>query len=216
MKKLLCPSMMCADSGHIREEIERLVEAGADMLHLDVMDGSYVPNFGLGFDEVAYICNNAQVPCDVHLMIESPARYVGEFAKAGVRIQYVHPESDVHVARTLQAIRDAGCASGIAINPGTAVCSVEPVLGLCDYVLVMTVNPGFAGQAYLPFVTDKVRELVKLKEKYPYQVIIDGSCSPEVIGHLSKEGADGFVLGTSALFGKGRPYAEIMRELREL
>lgn len=216
MERLLCPSMMCADPGHLLDEIAALQNAGADILHLDVMDGSYVPNFGLSVDDVAYICKMSSVPCDVHLMVENPSRYIATFADAGVDIMYVHPESDTHIARTLQSIRDAGCKSGIAINPATSIRTIELALNLCDYLLVMTVNPGFAGQAYLPFVTDKVSELAALKQHYGYRIVIDGACSPKVIHSLAGIGADGFVLGTSALFGKDESYAKIMSDLRSL
>lgn len=212
--KMLCPSMMCADYGHIADEVDALVAAEVDMLHLDVMDGAYVPNFGLDIDMVKYICGRSTVPCDAHLMVEDPARYIDAFARAGVKIIYIHPESDVHIARTLQMIRDAGCEAGLALNPATSLTSFEPALNLVDFLMIMTVNPGFAGQAYLPFIGEKVRDAVAAKERYDYRVMIDGACSPQVIRELSAIGADGFVLGTSALFGKGRPYREIIDELR--
>ena len=116
----------------------------------------------------------------------------------------------------MQKIKDAGAKAGLALNPGTGVAAVEPLLNLADYVLAMTVNPGFAGQKYLPFVDEKLAELAQKKEKYGYKLVIDGACSLQVIARLSRQGVDGFVLGTSALFGKGRSYAEIMPELRAL
>ena len=216
MNKLLCPSMMCADFGDLAGEVTRLEAAGADIFHLDVMDGRFVPNFGMGLQDMEYLCSHATIPCDVHLMIQRPGDYVEKFAALGAKIIYIHPEADVHAPRTLQKIVDAGAAPGIAINPGTAFATIEPLLNLVDYVLVMTVNPGFAGQKYLPFVDDKIDQLLAVKDKYGFKIMIDGACSPQVIQRLNAKGVEGFVLGTSALFGKGRSYGEIMPELRAL
>lgn len=216
MEKLLCPSMMCADFGDLAGEVSRLEQAGADIFHLDIMDGQFVPNYGMGLQDVEYICSHASIPCDVHMMCMTPGNYVEKFAALGAKLIYIHPEADAHAARTMQKIRDAGAKAGLAINPGTAAAAVEPLLNLADYVLAMTVNPGFAGQKYLPFVDEKLAELAQKKEKYGYKLVIDGACSPQVIQRLNRQGVDGFVLGTSALFGKGRSYAEIMPELRAL
>lgn len=216
MDKLLCPSMMCADFSCLEREMLLLEEAGSDIFHIDVMDGRFVPNFGMGLQDIEYLCGHAKIPCDVHLMIEQPIQYVDKFADLGASIIYVHPESECHSARTLQKIHDRGVKAGIALNPGTNVEFVEPLLYLADYVLVMSVNPGFAGQKYIDFVDEKLERLLDRREKYGYEVMLDGACSPERISVLSKKGVKGFVLGTSALFGKGRSYGEIMQELRVL
>ena len=215
--KLLLPSMMCADFGSLRDEVAALEATGADGFHLDLMDGNFVPNYGMGLQDIEWFCKNANVPCDVHMMAVDPGRYVETFANYGARVIYVHPEADVHVARTLAAIRNLGVHPGIAINPGTSFATVEAILPLVDYVLVMTVDPGFAGQKWLDFVNPKIEQLVAASHANGnnFEVVIDGNCSPEHIAEAAQMGAKGFVLGTAGLFGHG-PYAQSMAALREL
>jgi len=206
--------MMCANYGCLGEEVRLLEDAGADILHIDVMDGHFVPNFGMGLQDIEFITDHARIPVDVHLMIDQPGHYIEKFALMGISIMYVHLEADQHITRTLQSIKDHGMKAGIAINPGTSIEAVKPILSLVDYMLVMSVNPGFAGQKYLPFVDEKIDGLHTLKDKYHFSLMLDGSCSPERIKILRDRGVDGFILGTSALFGKDRPYKELIRELR--
>jgi Pentose-5-phosphate-3-epimerase len=208
--------MMCADYGSLGEEIRALEEAGIDIFHIDVMDGKFVPNFGMGLQDIEYITGAASKPVDVHLMIDNPGEYVKKFIDMGVSIVYIHPEADTHPTRTLQKIIDLGGKAGIAINPGTAAETIAPLLNLADYVMVMTVNPGFSGQEYIPFVEEKIEKLVSLKTRYAYRLLIDGACTPQRIRTLGEKGADGFVLGTSALFKKEQSYRQIISDLRAL
>lgn len=215
MKKILCPSMMCADYACLEREVRLLEEAGSDILHIDVMDGKFVPNFGMGPQDIQCIARLSKIPVDVHLMIDAPDDYIELFASLGADIIYIHPETTKHPARVLQKIRSLGKKAGIAVTPHITAAGVEPLLNLSDYVLVMTVNPGFAGQTFLDFCEPKLLEFAAMKERYGYQLCMDGACSPDRISRLSKAGVDGFVLGTSALFGKGEDYKTILRKLRE-
>ena len=213
-EKLLCPSTMCIDFHNLDADVKALDEAGVDIYHNDIMDGSFVPNMTLGINDIKAIRSLTDKPMDAHLMIENPANKVDWFIDAGVDIIYIHPESERYVVKTLAHIKERGKMAGIAVNPDTSIESIEEMLNLCDYVLIMTVNPGFAGQKFIDFTKRKIEKLVGLKQILGFKIIIDGACSPEVIRELSELGADGFVLGTSALFGKGRAYKDIMPELR--
>lgn len=214
MKKMLCPSMMCADFAHLEQEIKELEDAGADIFHCDVMDGVFVPNIALGLVDVQTICRYAKRMVDVHLMVERPSEKVDWFIDAGARLVYIHPEAERYVVKTLAHIRARGCLAGLAINPDTSVETVSEMLHVCDYVMVMTVNPGFAGQSFIDFTEHKIRRLAELKQRYGYQLVIDGACSPQVVSQMSALGVDGFVLGTSALFGKQESYKELLKRLR--
>ena len=217
MKRLLCPSMMCANYGHLAAEVRALDDAGVDIFHCDIMDGSFVPNFTMGVMDVQTIRRYTDKPVDCHLMIENPGNKVDWFIKAGADIVYIHPESERYVVKTLAHIKEMGAAAGIAVNPDTSVASISEILNLCDYVMVMTVNPGFAGQRWLDFVNPKIEQLIAASHTNGnnYEVIVDGNCSPERIMQASKTGVKGFVLGTAGLFGHG-DFATTMAGLREL
>ena len=211
---ILCPSMMCADFDNLSAEVRSLDVSATDIFHCDIMDGSFAPNFALGIKDIECIRRNTAKPIDAHLMIENPDNKIEWFINAGCDIIYIHPESTQHVVKTLEKIRNAKHKAGLAISPGTGVESIIHVLNLCDYVMAMTVNPGFAGQQYLDFVTDKISRLAEMKKQYGYNLMVDGACSPQKIRELSRLGVDGFVLGTSALFGKDESYKDIMTRIK--
>lgn len=207
-------SMMCADYGHLEHEIRALEDAGVDSFHVDIMDGVFVYNFGMGIHDLKYIKSAATRPVECHLMIREPAQYVKLFAKCGADILYVHPESGYQIGETIQRIMELGVTPGIAINPTTSLESIVELLNLVKRVLIMAVNPGHAGQVFLPFVEKKLRKLIKLKEEFGLELYWDGHGSVENIQRYAPLGVDGFVLGTAALFGKERSYKEIITELR--
>ena len=160
-ERLLCPSMMCANYGHLADEVRALDDAGVDIFHCDIMDGTFVPNFTMGVMDVQTIRRYTDKLVDCHLMIENPASKVDWFIKAGADIVYIHPESERYVVKTLAHIKEMGAYAGIAVNPDTSVAQISEILNLCDYVLVMTVNPGFAGQSFIDRVVDY----------FPYQMV---------------------------------------------
>lgn len=206
--------MMCADFSNLKKETQELDQAGIDIFHMDFMDGSFVPNFGMGLQDFELVRSVTEKPVDVHLMIQEPSKYVEKFADLGADIIYIHPEADQQAARTLDIIHQKGKKAGIAINPGTSVEMIQGLLPLVDYVMVMTVNPGFAGQKYLEYTDSKIEKLLALTNEYHFDVMVDGAISPEKVQQLSKIGVKGFVLGTSALFGKTSTYQETLEKLR--
>lgn len=216
MKKILVPSMMCANFGNLEKEIKKLDSAGVDMYHCDIMDGSFVPNMTMGINDIKIVRKYTDKLVDCHLMIENPAEKVDWFIDAGADLIYIHPESERYIVKTLGHIKERGKLTGLAINPDTSIETIHEMLELVDYVLVMTVNPGFAGQQFIDFTKKKIIKLVELKRHFGYKIMIDGSCSPSIIEELSRLGADGFILGTSALFNKDKSYDTIIEELRAL
>lgn len=207
-------SMMCANYGHLEDEIRALEQAGIDSFHIDIMDGEFVHNFGMGIHDLRYISSATTKKVEVHLMIRKPVRYVEMFAKLGVDVLYVHPESEYHVSSTIEEIVRAGMTPAIVISPGCMAESVFELLYVVKRVLVMGVNPGNAGQTYLPFLEEKIRNLLILRDKYGFEVYWDGHGSPENIRKFAPLGVSGFILGTAALFGKHKSYQEILNELR--
>ena len=212
----LTASMMCANYGNLEQEVKLLEESVIDSFHIDIMDGRYVHNFAMSLNDMAYIASATKKPLDVHLMIEHPNNNIQIFLRKLRRgdTVYIHPEAEYHPSTTLQKIIDAGLVPGIAINPGTSVETVYEMLRIVKKVLVMTVNPGNAGQMYMPYVGKKITHLLELKEEMHFKVYWDGACSGDKIRKFAPMGIDGFVLGTTLLFGKEKPYGEILQEIR--
>jgi ribulose-phosphate 3-epimerase len=213
-QKMISPSLMCMDFTKFSEQMATFERHGIEYLHLDVMDGSFVPNFTLGTDFIRQVRNCCQIPLDIHLMINDPEHKLEWFAFGEGDIVSVHAESTKHLQLALKKIRDRGAKAFVALNPPTPISTIEDVLDDVDGILVMTVNPGFAGQGFIDFTKKKIDQLVKLKEEYGYKLMIDGHCTPAVVKEMSDMGVDGFILGSSALFRKGRTYEELIRELR--
>ena len=214
----LMASMMCANYGHLEREVKDLEEGGIDSFHIDIMDGRYVPNFAMSLNDMRYIASATEKPLDVHLMIERPNDRIGLFTRnlrPGDTV-YIHPEAEYHPSTTLQVIIDAGMIPGIAINPGTSVETVMEMLRIVKKVLVMSVNPGNAGQMYLPYVGKKITKLLAIKEDMDFEIYWDGACGADKIQEYAPKGVRGFVLGTTLLFGKDRPYGETLQNIREL
>lgn len=211
-------SMMCANFGNLEKEVRELENAGIDSFHIDIMDGRYVPNFAMSLNDMRFIAGATDKPMDVHLMIEHPNNRIGLFLdnlRQGDTV-YIHPEAEYHPSTTLQAIINAGMVPGIAINPGTSVETVLEMLRIVKKVLLMSVNPGNAGQMFLPYVGEKIEKLLSLKDEMDFEIYWDGACGMDKIETFAPKGIKGFVLGTTVLFGKGRPYADIIDDIRRI
>ena len=209
----LTASMMCANYGNLEKEVRELEQGGIDSFHIDIMDGRYVPNFAMSLNDMRYIASAAKKPLDVHLMIEHPNNHINLFLKnlrKGDTV-YIHPEAEYHPSTTLQSIIDAGMIPGIAINPGTSIETVMEMLRIVKKVLVMSVNPGNAGQMYLPYVGKKITKLLALKDEMDIQIFWDGACGADKIIEYAPKGVDGFVLGTTLLFGRDQSYGETLK-----
>jgi len=208
-------SMMCANYACLKDEITALEQGGIDAFHIDIMDGMFVSNFGMGIHDLKYIRSATEKSVECHLMIQEPSRYIDLFVQCGVNVLYIHPESEYHTSTTLQKIIEHGIIPAIAINPGTSIESILELLNIVKRVLVMSVNPGHAGQIYLPYVHKKICKLLALRDEYGFEVYWDGHGSRENVKKYAPLGVKGFVLGTAALFGHDKSYKEILSELRE-
>ncbi|HKO98347.1 MAG TPA: ribulose-phosphate 3-epimerase [Pyrinomonadaceae bacterium] len=211
----IAPSILSADFSRLGEEIAAVERGGAAVLHVDVMDGHFVPNITVGLPVVKSIASASKLPIDAHLMISEPGRYAEQFVEAGAKMVSVHIEADAHVHRTLASIRAAGAQAGVVINPATPIETLTEALPYADYVLVMSVNPGFGGQRFIPTSTDKVRRLRRLidERNLPTRIEIDGGIDAQNIATVVAAGAEIIVAG-SAVFGSGNPEAAV-KQLRE-
>lgn len=213
-RPLIAPSILSADFARLGEEIGAVTKAGADWIHVDVMDGHFVPNITIGPVVVQSLKKLNPPTLDVHLMISEPERYIGDFAKAGADYIAVHVEASVHLHRNLQQIRQAGAKAGVVLNPHTPVSSIQHVLGLCDLVLLMSVNPGFGGQAFIPEVLPKCEELAKVRATggLSFLIEVDGGVNDKTAPSLVKAGVDVLVAG-SYIFG-AKDYKQAISSLR--
>ncbi len=213
-QKLIAPSILSADFSRLGEEIKAVEAAGADWIHVDVMDGHFVPNITIGPVVVKAARKASSLPLDVHLMIENADRFVEDFVRAGSDYLVVHAEACAHLQRTLTHIRDLGCKAGVSLNPATPLSLLDHVLADLDLVLIMSVNPGFGGQSFIPQMLDKIRDLRARLDQLDRDVLleVDGGIKVANIGEVARAGADAFVAG-SAILGS-EDYAETISQMR--
>jgi len=214
MKKI-APSILSADFSRLGEELRAVEEAGADLIHVDVMDGHFVPNITIGPLVVTGLRKLTSLPLDVHLMIEKPEKYIEPFAQAGSTWITVHAEVCTHLSRTIKRIRKLNVRPGIVLNPSTSLKTLFPVLDEIDLVLLMSVNPGFAGQSFIPSILKKIERLRKIinQSHYSLEIEVDGGIKVENVRDVSRAGGDIFVLGTGIF--KTKDYRETIQKLRQ-
>lgn len=214
--KYICPSLLSAHFAKLGEEIKEVEKAGADILHCDIMDGNFVPNISFGASIIKQVNEITDLPLDVHLMINEPAKYIKEFADAGADFISVHYENNFHLNRVINQIKDAGAKAGVVLNPSTPVSVLENILPYTDFVLLMSVNPGFGGQKFIPNVLNKVGDLKKIisERNYNCRIEIDGGVDLENIKELSNAGVDMFVCGNSVFGSKDR--AGVIKKMKDL
>lgn len=212
------PSMMCADMGNLEESMKELDALGVDFFHFDVMDGQFVPNFTMGPDLIRTLRPYSTKLFDVHLMVHQPENYIKMFADAGADMISVHAEATLHLQKTLQQIKDLGLRAGVALNPSTSLHALDYVWDVVDYVVVMSVNPGFAGQKFIPSMFQKLEELKTIITNKDLQIDIqvDGNVSNELMPKIIEHGGDLLVCGTSSVFMKGQSLKESMTAVNKV
>lgn len=212
----IAPSILACNFSRLGEEVRAVEQGGADVIHVDVMDGHFVPNISIGIPVVQSLSKATRLPLDVHLMIDRPEKYVEEFVRAGASRVLIHEEATVHLDRALSMIREFGAEAGAAINPATPVAMLTEVLHKVDTVLVMSVNPGFGGQKFIPGTLEKIRQLNQWRARYngAFRIEVDGGVDAENAAELAQAGANTFVAGTS-IFHTPDP-AGAARQLRKL
>ncbi|MBZ5695292.1 MAG: ribulose-phosphate 3-epimerase [Acidobacteriia bacterium] len=212
----IAPSILAADFARLGEEVRAVEQGGADVIHVDVMDGHFVPNISIGIPVVASLRKATRLPLDVHLMIERPEGYIEDFIRAGAARVLIHQEATVHLDRALSMIREHGAEAGAAINPATPVAALAEVLDKVDTVLVMSVNPGFGGQKFIPGAIEKIRQLNQLRARYNggFRIEVDGGVDAGNAAELAQAGVNTFVAGTS-IFHTPDP-AAASRQMRKL
>ena len=216
IKKIIAPSILSADFSRLGEEVAAIERGGADWVHVDVMDGHFVPNITIGPPVVASIRKITKLPLDVHLMIQDPDKYIEKFAKAGADIITVHVETSPHLHRSVQFIKDQGCKAGVSLNPATSLATLDHILSEVDMVLLMTVNPGFGGQEFIPSVLPKIKRLrEKISEKgIGVDIEVDGGVNINTISKVAQAGGNIFVAGNAVFTTPD--YGKTISELRRL
>ncbi len=217
MEYILSPSILSADFAKLGDDVKRAADAGAQWIHIDVMDGSFVPNISFGFPVIKAIRSVTDKVFDVHLMIEEPGRYIGEFAECGADLITLHVESTKHLHRAIQQVKAAGCKVGVSLNPATPLSALDYILDEIDMVLIMTVNPGYGGQAYIDGMDQKIRDLRKIATDrgLDLDIQVDGGVTADNIAHIKACGANIFVAGSAVFNGDIEANVKKLRKTME-